>query len=271
MNDKLKNESLKIKKELESIYEEIFKKKNKLDEDFNIEEELVFTTDSINDIENSLSCELKFNIKNSVDAKLLFSKVKEYFSSYSNNNFNVLLTSRFFVENNDNKTYIINKDGNLSEDKTSCLNKKFPASVEFVVLKKSPYLIKSPFVFENGLMNFSGEEGHNKVYEKFKESHGFSPTETWDLTSSIAKFVLPRLIYLKENYHGLLFEDPTGRKSKKVLTVEETDKIFDKMIKSFKYAVFCNSNSDTEISTREYEEIHEGLRLFSKYFFNLWD
>lgn len=109
--------------------------------------------------------------------------------------------------------------------------------------------------------------------------------EKWDLKYSIAEFVLPRLeTYKKEvendnimsiplwiEDHNLPFIlDQNREYSKEEISLinKECANILQKMISSFKTLLIPNN----EISFEELQNIqNEGMQLFAKYYFNLWD
>ena len=85
--------------------------------------------------------------------------------------------------------------------------------------------------------------------------YGFSDSETWSLDTTIASFLLPRLIRFKEvnNGYPALFDKS-----------EEWDAVLDKIIYSFS----CVLVEDFE----DYQdpEYIEGLTLFARYLTHLW-
>ena len=105
---------------------------------------------------------------------------------------------------------------------------------------------------------FSLDEGNEKDSEKYKKQRierGFDDTETYNLFTTIAQFVLPRLKRFKE------VNDSYPNK----MTFEEWDEILDKMIQSFE--LITQDNFDIQ---RDDEKIKEGLDLFGKHFTKLW-
>lgn len=85
-------------------------------------------------------------------------------------------------------------------------------------------------------------------------SKGWSDDETWSLRDNIAKFVLPRL----KRYREIDAVYPVGLENK------EWNDIVDKMIRAFEII-----KSD-KITDKNYEEVKDGLELFSTYFLCLW-
>jgi len=87
---------------------------------------------------------------------------------------------------------------------------------------------------------------------------GFDDSETWSLDCTIAKFIYPRLIRLKQ----VSCATPGNVNSN-----EEWNEILDDMIYAFKTIsedVFYQSNK------HQVERVDKGLDLFRKYYFNLW-
>ena len=118
-------------------------------------------------------------------------------------------------------------------------------------------------------MNCSGcphrKDKRDKGWRKFKAKNGFCPTECWSLDYHIAKFVLPRLKHFRDNPNGC----PSNLCSEKEDTkkgVKRWVAILDKMIYSFEYAV-------QQFDEKKYDmkKVNEGIQLFAKYFFDLWD
>lgn len=88
------------------------------------------------------------------------------------------------------------------------------------------------------------------------EKDGFDNTEIWNLYITISKFILPRLKRFKE--YNCSFPPS--------LEPEQWENILNKMINSFE--LICKDDSNTK---EEFIIIDEGLDLFKKYFFDLWD
>ncbi|OCA67919.1 hypothetical protein BBI01_20730 [Chryseobacterium artocarpi] len=109
--------------------------------------------------------------------------------------------------------------------------------------------------------------------------------EKWDLKYSIAEFVVPRLeAYKKEvendnimsiplwiedhNLPFILDQNREYLKEEISLINKEWASILQKMISSFTTLLTAND----EISFEELQKIqNEGMQLFAKYYFNLWD
>ena len=90
-----------------------------------------------------------------------------------------------------------------------------------------------------------------------RETQGFDDTELWNLDTTIAKFILPRLIEFKKQMgtpHPISKEDWTI--------------YIDKMIKSFEF--LSGEEKYTIYDKEQWEETQEGLGLFAQHFSSLW-
>lgn len=107
-------------------------------------------------------------------------------------------------------------------------------------------------------INFSVYTDGDKREEKFSKQRlerGFDESETWNLYTTISRFIVPRLKAFKES--NICYPPE--------LTPDEWNAILDKMIRTFEIA----SNSDF-MKEEEADEFREGFTLFSEYFFALW-
>lgn len=92
---------------------------------------------------------------------------------------------------------------------------------------------------------------------------GFDDSETWNLEGTISEFILPRLIRFKQVNICHPFD----------LTEQKWDEALDKMILAFELhqTIFdWEGEVDKKESKKKYKQIDEGLKLFAKYFLNLW-
>jgi hypothetical protein len=107
-------------------------------------------------------------------------------------------------------------------------------------------------------INFSVYTDDNKREERFLKQRlerGFDESETWNLYTTISRFILPRIKEFKECN---ICHPPE-------LTPEEWNNILDKMIRAFEIS------SNSEYMTEEQsDEFREGFNLFNEYFFALW-
>lgn len=120
-----------------------------------------------------------------------------------------------------------------------------------------------------------------------RKSRGFDDTELWNLDSTIAKFITPRLKKFKKNTHstpGVVVYEIGGEEAVLNSDSETSEKanakwmeILDKMIWTFEN---WDKEPDTEgVHGEEFRKlidewntkIKEGLDLFAKYFGSLWD
>ena len=103
-------------------------------------------------------------------------------------------------------------------------------------------------------VNFSVEEEHMgdkvEVYKKQRIERGFDDTEVWNLCDNILSFTLPRLKVLRTIINAHPYD----------LTYEQWLETLDKMIKGIEDALGEDNITD-----------NEGIKLFFKYFFYLWD
>ena len=114
-----------------------------------------------------------------------------------------------------------------------------------------------------------------KTFQEVKKEWGFTPDECWNLYHTIAIFILPRLMFFKENY-GDMFT-PSSLKD---LDNKKWQKILDKMIWSFKQIAKEDFDEPPKSYLKKYEymeackvyrkDIDEGLDLFREYFLALW-
>jgi hypothetical protein len=107
--------------------------------------------------------------------------------------------------------------------------------------------------------------------------HGCSEKDIWNLDYTIAKFVLPRLKALKA-WHTKYPSCPSEfvHKNDDDRGFKEWMKVMDKMILAFQLVMEETEDSEFllyarskmgRIRTKQYEE---GMKLFEKYFMDLW-
>lgn len=112
------------------------------------------------------------------------------------------------------------------------------------------------------------EKGGDPRYEE--DEDGFIEAETWELNTTLAMINYSYLCYFREH---CLHSYPIG------LTFEKWQEYIDKMIEAFKLIIIEGNNLDTnELGAEEFriqskrrnKKINFGLRLYAKYFNNLW-
>lgn len=91
----------------------------------------------------------------------------------------------------------------------------------------------------------------------FHIRHGFAQEDVWSLNDAIAQWLVPRLRYLAENHTSY----PGGEIDDESWTV-----ILNKMIDAFEII-----RDDAWDIDEKRVHVEEGLDLFRKYFFHLWD
>lgn len=120
---------------------------------------------------------------------------------------------------------------------------------------------KDAYGIEN--VNFSLIDRDDYRWEEFKKQRleqGFDESETWGLDMTIARFIYPRLKCFYNE--GEIFSHPYG------LTSEEWINIVGKMVQAFELIVTTDPVKWTE---EQNNIVDEGLDLFRKYFFDLWN
>ena len=102
-----------------------------------------------------------------------------------------------------------------------------------------------------------------KKYKEQRMTRGFDDSETWNLDITIAKFIVPRLKAFKECKNG----HPSR------LTEKKWNKILDEMIEGFE--LYCKKDEwefEQDLNERndKFAKVNKSLKLFSKYFHDLW-
>jgi len=88
-----------------------------------------------------------------------------------------------------------------------------------------------------------------------RRKYGFDDRDLWDLRTTIADFLSPRLEAFKKGRHSFPYDS----------TDEKWGEILDKMINSMDII------RKDELTTENYSELKEGLDFFREYFLDLWD
>ena len=94
-------------------------------------------------------------------------------------------------------------------------------------------------------------------YSEQRKIRGFDDSETWSLTDTICRFIIPRLKRFKE-----------VRGTPSQLSEEDWNIILDKMILAFELTT--RENGIRIWSEEESKQIDEGLNLFREWFMALW-
>ena len=104
-------------------------------------------------------------------------------------------------------------------------------------------------------LNFSRGKD-NKYFKKQRMIRGFDDSELWNLDITISQFILPRLMIFRKNHHGYPAD----------LTNNQWNTVLEKMIRAFEW-----DTHESNIYMKVPDYVNEGLDLFRKYFFDLWD
>ena len=112
--------------------------------------------------------------------------------------------------------------------------------------------------------------------EKYSDSLNFYLTnnfffeECWNLDMTLSALILPRLIHFRDNHcgtPGCVFEyDEKGNILNEEEGRQKWEEILDKMIWAFYLYI-----KEEDCKEENNKQIDEGLELFAKYFYDLWD
>lgn len=105
----------------------------------------------------------------------------------------------------------------------------------------------------------SKDDERQEVWAKQRAERGFDDTELWNLDSTIAKFIHPRLV----RFHETNICHPGN------MTPEEWDAILRQMIFAFEFLA-----SDDKYMMHDdpaWSKIDEGLKAFATYYGHLWN
>lgn len=134
-------------------------------------------------------------------------------------------------------------------------------NVPVITLKEAEKAVrKHKFQVKKG--KFYSKKQQKKA-DKFEEKHGFRYEDAWNLDHSIACFVLPRLVQLRDTTHGYPSE-----------FVKEADgaKKWEKILNEMIYGFYIYVTKDHVNWTDEDKKIWFTTKCwFCKYFENLWD
>lgn len=117
--------------------------------------------------------------------------------------------------------------------------------------------IKKPNTTYFGYMDEMPRDKRQREWKKQQKELGFDSTELWNLDSTIAKFVYPRLKMFSKN----AVHHPPG------VTWKEFKSILDEITEAFRLIA---DDEEYGWSVENNEKIQKGLELFSKYFGSLW-
>ena len=95
-------------------------------------------------------------------------------------------------------------------------------------------------------------------FSKQRQLRGFDDSETWSLTDTICRFIIPRLKRFKEVNDAIPYP----------LSMEEWNSILSKMLLAFE--LMAREDGTRMWNDKESKEIEEGLDLFREWFLALW-
>ena len=121
------------------------------------------------------------------------------------------------------------------------------------------------------------EKGYSKKEvkkaDRFEKKHGFRYEDVWNLDNSIACFVLPRLVQLRDvhmGYPNSMLENPDDNMDETLS--KKADKKWNKILNKMIYAYYLYVTKDEyELTEEEKEKQAEGFELYSHFFSALWD
>jgi hypothetical protein len=98
------------------------------------------------------------------------------------------------------------------------------------------------------------------IEEKWRTHAMYDESELWSLDMTMAEFIYPRLLRLKEMKNGHPSE----------IEAEEWEVIFNKILKSFE-TIVKDERYPNGYDRNLQGEVSEGLALFGKWFQSFWD
>lgn len=102
--------------------------------------------------------------------------------------------------------------------------------------------------------NIDPDDKRQPLWKEQRETRGFDDTETWDLQSTIADFLVPRLERFKELNCGYPPE----------MSMKKWENILQTMIDGFKEMQRIDEDDFDQ------KKVKRGLKMFKKWYFDLW-
>lgn len=137
--------------------------------------------------------------------------------------------------------------------------------VPVITLKQAEKAVKEhTFKIKEG--RFYSEKDEKRA-NKFEKKHGFRYEDSWNLDNSIALFILPRLIHLRDTQHGFptYFEETYGVEGGGAAAWE---RVLNEMI----YGFYLYITKDRLDWTDEDKKIWFRTKCWlCRYYENLWD
>jgi hypothetical protein len=141
--------------------------------------------------------------------------------------------------------------------------------------EKSRWKLDEPMHLDKDTKSW-GERRNYVKNKQMLEERGFSDSEIWNLDETIAEFILPRLIYYRDNLTGTPSSYTQKFKESGEITEEDSKKAdeawerdLDKMIVAFQL-IYGNDGTDSDWEERD-KVIEEGLILFALNLRAIWD
>lgn len=133
--------------------------------------------------------------------------------------------------------------------------------VPVITLKQAEKAVKK-YSFRIKKGKFYSKKDQKRA-DKFEEKHGFRYEDCWNLEASIALFILPRLVQLRDTTHGYPSEF-----AGEVNGMEKWEKILNEMI----YGFYLYVTKDRFDWTDEDKQIWFRAKCWlCRYFCDLWD
>lgn len=134
-------------------------------------------------------------------------------------------------------------------------------NVPVITLKEAEKAVrKHSFRIKKG--KFYSKKQQKKA-DKFEEKHGFRYEDAWNLESSIACFILPRLVQLRDTTHGYPSE---------FVSEEDGAKKWEQILNEMIYGFYIYVTKDSIFWNDEDKKAWFTAKCwFCRYFENLWD
>ena len=111
----------------------------------------------------------------------------------------------------------------------------------------------------NICFSLTNEDDNREIeFSKQRQLRGFDDSETWSLTDTMCRFIIPRLKRFKEVNNGIPHP----------LTMDEWNTIIDKMLLAFE--LISREEGSRIWNDEESKQVDEGLDLFREWFMELW-
>ena len=110
-----------------------------------------------------------------------------------------------------------------------------------------------------GIPNICFSLADDENYSEQRKTRGFDDSETWDLSDTIARFIIPRLKIFKKNECSTPID----------LNKQQWEQILDQITNAFELIV--RDDGARTFSTEEERMVNEGLDMFRKWFLHLWN